>query len=435
MTALNTIVADEDSSVASDDTPPSSVHVDQDAENADLYTMDPPEYTHLATSGEISVNAEATRNEKTRVLVQSPAYDAGPDQSLQLQVSDRHSEEQSLLREYEHQMQQDVSDQGNPSRTRPRTGPVLTHYLTEPVATASLASVRACSILNDRPAVWLVKRKSMALSPLAAAVLTKEGLVQAKDLQLISQYADMKRDPTDPVSALFLTTYDVVSGVMLGLAAGPIELSKQTTPMLMQHEARRKEKRDGDAEPSGAEDTKEPSHVARQVALGTAKGFGRIVTTSLKSPAVIMHGITRGFHNLPKAYGEEVRQYENVTGLRSGLVVSMKSFGYGLGDGLRDLMVKPIDGAEKNGVLGFAAGCATGIANAAFKPAAGACGLIGYSSVGVYKSIRNIGSVKEDDPVELVRSIGEVEYRQASDADKLYIVRAWCQTQMRVRID
>ena len=111
--------------------------------------------------------------------------------------------------------------------------------------------------------------------------------------------------------------------------------------------------------------------MARQVALGTAKGFGRIVTTSLKSPAVIMHGITRGFHNLPKAYGEEVRQYENVTGLRSGLVVSMKSFGYGLGDGIRDLMVKPIDGAEKNGVLGFATGCATGIANAALKPAAG----------------------------------------------------------------
>ena len=181
----------------------------------------------------------------------------------------------------------------------------------------------------------------------------------------------MKRDPTDPVSAVFLTTYDVVSGMMLGLVAGPIELGKQTTPMLMQHEAKRKEKRGGNIESSGSEITKDPGHVARQVALGTAKGFGRIVTTSLKSPAVIMHGITRGFHNLPKAYGEEVRQYENVTGLRSGLVVSMKSFGYGLGDGIRDLMVKPIDGAEKNGVLGFATGCATGIANAALKPAAG----------------------------------------------------------------
>ncbi|CAN9348776.1 unnamed protein product [Alternaria alternata] len=370
MTAVNTIVADEDRSVASGDAS-SLVHVSPTAENADLYTMDLPEYTHLATSGEISVDAEATRNEKTQVSDQSPAYDAGPDQPLQLQVSDRQSEEQSLHGEYEYYIQQDVGGQGNPSEIRTTAAPVLTHYLTEPVATASLASVRACSILNDRPAVWLVKRKSMALSPLTAAVLTKEGLVQAKDLQLISQYADMKRDPTDPVSAMFLTTYDVVSGMMLGLVAGPIELGKQTTPMLMQHEAKRKEKRGGNMESSGSEITKDPGHVARQVALGTAKGFGRIVTTSLKSPAVIMHGITRGFHNLPKAYGEEVRQYENVTGLRSGLVVSMKSFGYGLGDGIRDLMVKPIDGAEKNGVLGFAAGCATGIANAAFKPAAG----------------------------------------------------------------
>jgi hypothetical protein len=42
--------------------------------------------------------------------------------------------------------------------------------------------------------------------------------------------------------------------------------------------------------------------------------------------------------------------------------------------------------------------------------------------------------VKKDDPAELVRSIGEAEYQQASDADKLYIVRLWCQTQMRVRI-
>ncbi|KAI4687271.1 hypothetical protein J4E81_008119 [Alternaria sp. BMP 2799] len=187
----------------------------------------------------------------------------------------------------------------------------------------------------------------------------------------ISQYSDMKHDPTDPVSAAFLTTYDVVSGIMLGLIAGPVELGKQTTPMLLQREIRRKEKRDGTANPSSPLDTKDSPHVARQVALGTAKGFGRIITTSLKSPAIVMHGITRGFHNLPKAYGEEVRQYENVTGLRSGLLVSFKSFGYGLSDGIRDLIIKPIDGAEKNGVLGFAAGCATGVMNAAFKPAAG----------------------------------------------------------------
>jgi hypothetical protein len=160
------------------------VHVEPTAENADLYTLDLPEYTQLATRGELSVDAQATRDEKTQVEDRSPAYDARPDQQLQLQVPDRHSEERSFRGEYEYHTQQDFSDQGNPSETRSTNAPALTHYLTEPVATASLASVRACSILNDRPAVWLVKRKSIALSPLAAAVLTKEGLVEAKDLQL-----------------------------------------------------------------------------------------------------------------------------------------------------------------------------------------------------------------------------------------------------------
>jgi hypothetical protein len=61
------------------------------------------------------------------------------------------------------------------------------HYLTEPLTTANLAGVRECSILRDRPAVWLVKRKSMALSPLAAAVLTQEGLIGVKDLQLYAR--------------------------------------------------------------------------------------------------------------------------------------------------------------------------------------------------------------------------------------------------------
>ncbi|KAI4649331.1 hypothetical protein J4E93_003647 [Alternaria ventricosa] len=420
MTAVTTTLVEDDRSVANTS---SLVHVEPTAENADLYTMDLPEYTQQVAGGEISVDAESTQNEKQRNQDQSPAYDPLPS-----------SEPRSLQEQHEFDIQQDDSEQGNPSHRHSSDPPALTHDSTEADATASLASVRACSILHDRPAVWLVKRKSLALSPLAAAVLTKEGLLQPKDLHLISQYSDMKHDPTDPVSAAFLTTYDVVSGIMLGLIAGPIELGKQTTPMLLQREIRRKEKRDGTATPSPPLDTKDSPHVARQVALGTAKGFGRIITTSLKSPAIVMHGITRGFHNLPKAYGEEVRQYENVTGLRSGLLVSFKSFGYGLSDGIRDLIIKPIDGAEKNGVLGFAAGCATGVMNAAFKPAAGACGLVGYSSVGVYKSIRNIGSVKKEDPIHMVQRLGEIEYQQASDADRLYVVRLWCQTQMRVRI-
>jgi hypothetical protein len=153
-------------------------------ENADLYTMDLPEYSQQVTSGELSVDAEATRGKKPRVQAQSSAYGPLPSPAPLPQDTDSRGEEQSLGGEYQYHIQQGVNDQGETSTTPSTNPPILTYYLAEPVATASLASVRACSILGDRPAVWLVKRKSLALSPLAAAVLTKEGLVQAKELQL-----------------------------------------------------------------------------------------------------------------------------------------------------------------------------------------------------------------------------------------------------------
>jgi len=158
---------------AADTDASSLVHVEPTAENADLYTMDLPEYTQQVAGGEISVDAESTQNEKQHNQDQSPAYDPLPS-----------PEPRSLQEEHGYDMRQDVSDQDNPSHTRSSNPPALTHDSTEADATVSLAGVRACSILHDRPAVWLVKRKSLALSPLAAAVLTKEGLLQPKDLHL-----------------------------------------------------------------------------------------------------------------------------------------------------------------------------------------------------------------------------------------------------------
>lgn len=181
------------------------------------------------------------------------------------------------------------------------------------------------------------------------------------------------RDPQDPVSGALLGCYDVLGGMALGLAAGPIELSKQAGPLLKSsnHSHKDSDSQTEKPTPTTSGEAKSVPQAAGKVAVGAAKGLGRVVTTGLKSPALIMHSLTRGFHNLPKAYGEEVRVYENVTGLRSGLLVSAKSFGHGLGDGLRDFATKPIDGAEKNGFIGFSTGLATGLANLALKPTAG----------------------------------------------------------------
>jgi hypothetical protein len=155
------------------------LHVEPVANNADLYEMPLPEYTHLATEGELSVDAETTRDEKTGFGDRSPAYDA-PQHTTPVQQ--RLSNPYSLSgRDHEHGGESSIP----PTRSMAVHPPG--HYLTEPLTTANLAGVRECSILRDRPAVWLVKRKSMALSPLAAAVLTQEGLIGVKDLQLYAR--------------------------------------------------------------------------------------------------------------------------------------------------------------------------------------------------------------------------------------------------------
>lgn len=55
--------------------------------------------------------------------------------------------------------------------------------------------------------------------------------------------------------------------------------------------------------------------------------------------------------------------------------------------------------------------------------------------MGVNRSIRKIGASKKEDPAEDVMRFGEVQCRKLCDADRLVIVRRWCQMQMRVSIE
>jgi hypothetical protein len=140
----------------------------------------------------------------------------------------------------------------------------------------------------------------------------------------MSQHPAARRDATDPLSGILLGVYDTLGEIALGVVAGPVELGRQLTPVLTRFEDGQRTNRDGTTQPVTATDVKRAPHAAGKVAMESGKGLVRIVTASLKTPVLTMNGLTRGFHNLPKLYGEEVREYENVTGLRSGLVVSVK---------------------------------------------------------------------------------------------------------------
>lgn len=59
-------------------------------------------------------------------------------------------------------------------------------------------------------------------------------------------------------------------------------------------------------------------------AIDTGKGLARIVGAGFKSPMDFSLNVAKGFHNVPKLYGGEVRKVENVTDFKSGLTTAAK---------------------------------------------------------------------------------------------------------------
>lgn len=65
--------------------------------------------------------------------------------------------------------------------------------------------------------------------------------------------------------------------------------------------------------------------IGSDAALGAGKSLGRIASISLKTPVEFTMGLTNGFHNAPKLYGDStVRPAQRVTGFNSGLTAATK---------------------------------------------------------------------------------------------------------------
>jgi len=65
--------------------------------------------------------------------------------------------------------------------------------------------------------------------------------------------------------------------------------------------------------------------IGSDASLGAGKGLGRIAAIGLRIPVDFAMGITSGFHNAPKLYGDDtVRPAHKVTGFNSGLSAATK---------------------------------------------------------------------------------------------------------------
>lgn len=129
---------------------------------------------------------------------------------------------------------------------------------------------------------------------------------------------------------------------------------------------------------------------AGAMAIASGKSVGRVFTSYTRGTMVdIPLAVTEGFREIPKLYGEDVRDLGQIKDWKSGAVVAGKNFAYGMGEGLTDLFVQPYKGGKEEGALGVAKGVGKGLIALTTKTNSAVLGLVSYPSQGIYKSIRS----------------------------------------------
>jgi UDP:flavonoid glycosyltransferase YjiC (YdhE family) len=164
-----------------------------------------------------------------------------------------------------------------------------------------------------------------------------------------------------------------------------------------------------------------------QPGVHTHKGLGRFTKAVIQSPMDMTISFTKGFHNLPKAWGDDtVRPQPQINSFMSGAKSAGKEFGLGMYDGITGIVTQPWKGARKEGIGGFAKGFGKGIGGLVAKPSAAAFGIVGYTMKGIHKECQKISGSSVQTYIMASRlAQGEEEWRLSSDEEKEEVIAGW----------
>ncbi|CAE7219504.1 hypothetical protein PTNB73_09883 [Pyrenophora teres f. teres] len=161
-------------------------------------------------------------------------------------------------------------------------------------------------------------------------------------------------------------------------------------------------------------------------AVDTGKGLARIVGAGFKSPMDFSLNVAKGFHNVPKLYGAEVRQVDKVTDFQSGIRTAAKQFGFGLYDGITGIVTDPYKGAKKEGGIGFVKGVGRGIMSVPFRVMGGAWSVPGYAMKGLYQEmVKNKGKDVQNYIIAARVAQGYDEASGVTQEERDAVVKIW----------
>ncbi|KAJ5392835.1 hypothetical protein N7465_011809 [Penicillium sp. CMV-2018d] len=290
-----------------------------------------------------------------------------------------------------------------------------------------------CQFIDSEPAVWQLKQNSNApinLSKMAAGILLENSRIDIKDLKSYgskSIFIQTRRwDPITGGTSSLLGMYKDILTASSDVVIRPYkEFSRarqQSEPELVVIETTNPQSErspsEGVSRTFTTKQTDKDWGVTGKAVGGSAKSVGRIIAYYYKGVLVDIPGaVNEGLRAVPRLYGEEVKDYDNIRDFKSGVAAASDNFAHGFSHGLTDIFRQPYEGGQKDGIRGAIKGFVKGPIGLGTKAASGALGLVAYPGQGLAKSLHS--AIHSKTRKQLVKArLTESEYlaRQSAKA-------------------
>ncbi|KOS36847.1 hypothetical protein ACN38_g12379 [Penicillium nordicum] len=262
-----------------------------------------------------------------------------------------------------------------------------------------------CQFIDSEPAVWQLKQNERApitFSKMAAGILLENSRIDVKDLKAYGSkpiFIQTRRwDPITGGTSSLLGMYKDILTASSDVVIRPYkEFSRarqQSEPELVIIETTNPQSERSPSETisrtSRTNQTDEDWGVAGKAVGGSAKSVGRIIAYYYKGVLVDIPGaVNEGLRAVPRLYGEEVKEYNDIRDFKSGVAAASDNFAHGFSHGLTDIFRQPYEGGQKDGIRGAIKGFVKGPIGLGTKAASGALGLVAYPGQGLAKSLHS----------------------------------------------
>ncbi|KAL0933992.1 Sterol 3-beta-glucosyltransferase UGT80B1-like protein 1 [Colletotrichum truncatum] len=266
-------------------------------------------------------------------------------------------------------------------------------------------NVLGCDILKEQPAVWMYRHKNsrVKLSKAAAEILTSHLKVDVARLKLHEIrpiIIDSRRwDPlTGTVSAAIGASRDIAVAAS-GVVVKPAEIYRKRSRIASSEVYEEDDPVKSGLPRTGSRGASPPplrprdkenrncASLTSDMVLASVSGVGGFFKSSAGGIVAVPYAFAEGFRNIPRLYGEEVRDLGAIRDWKSGTIVGAKATFFGVVDGVSDLFVLPYKGAQKDGPVGAVKGVGKSLVGVTSKLFNVAVGVGAYPLRGIYKSV------------------------------------------------